>query len=629
MCGIAGIVARDEATVREALAAMNAAQRHRGPDDEGQFVDSFGNVILGLGHRRLSILDLSPLGHQPMMHPESGDVIVFNGEIYNFRALRRELEAEGERFRSTGDTEVLLRGLTRHGEAFVKRLQGMFALAFLDRRSRRLLLVRDPMGIKPLYYASDARQLLFASEVRAIARTGLIDLAMDDAGVAGLLAMGAVQQPATLFKSIRMLMPGHLMWMDLDARTLGPPSQYWAFPEVDPAMTAPQAAGGLRAMLSEAVRDHLESDVPVGVFLSSGIDSTVVAGLAREHSNHVRTFTVGFDDHADFSESVLAAETAKRMNLDHTEITVNADAAASAAGEWLAGLDQPSVDGLNVYIISKVVRAHGITVALSGQGGDELFGGYPSFLDVPFLRKTVRKISWLPTRVRNLMAKMLAAGRSEAYRQKLRNMLCSDGSVAALYLQRRRMLSDEQLQRLGVDPGLAAPEALLGSPVAKVLRLNGDEFASISRLEAMVYQANMLLRDGDANGMNHSLEIRVPLLDQRVVDFASRIPGHLRLPTGGKPKHLLREACSDLLRADLLDQPKRGFTLPIRRWMVGPLREMCEESIGYLQSNWSLDRRGVHAVWTSFLREPETPIWSRAFVLVVLGSYLKRVTNGG
>jgi len=562
-----------------------------------------------------------------MVHPQTGDVIVFNGEIYNFRALRQQLISEGETFASTGDTEVLLRGLTRHGEAFLSRLQGMYAFAFLNRAERRLLLVRDPMGIKPLYYAASGNQLLFASEVRAILTSRLVDAAIDTHGVAGLLGFGAVQQPATLFKNIRMLMPGHVMSVQLGDGIRSTVRQFWHLPDLDPTISEADAVGRLRELLSEAVRDHLESDVPVGVFLSSGLDSTIVAGLAKRHSADVRSFTVGFDDHADFSESPLAAETAQLMGLSHTDIKINEDVASVAASDWLGALDQPSVDGLNVYVISKVVRAHGITVALSGQGGDELFGGYPSFIDVPVLRKIVRRINWLPPRLRDGLARLLSAGRSVAYQQKLRNMLCSDGSVESLYLLRRRMMSDDQLTSLGIDPGLIREQQLLTPEVRDVLRLVPDEIASISRLEAMLYQGNMLLRDGDANGMSHSLEIRVPLLDQRIVDFASTIPGRIRLPAGGRPKHLLRAACADLLRPELLTQPKRGFSLPIRRWMLGPLRETCESAIDHLTSSWTLDRRGVHAVWTAFLREPESPIWTRAFMLVVLGSYLRRVKS--
>lgn len=625
MCGIAGIIASAEGAVRDGLQRMVCAQRHRGPDDEGVYVDSFGNRILGLGHRRLSILDLSPLGHQPMVHPQTGDVLIFNGEIYNFRALREELIRDGESFTSTGDTEVLLRGLTRYGEPFLRRLQGMYALAFLKKSEQHLLLVRDPLGIKPLYYSHTSGNLLFASELRALLQSGMVDRELDERGVSGLLAFGAVQQPSTLFRSIKMLLPGHLMRVIVGEGPSISVHPFWHFPDVDPRITEADAVARLRPMLRDAVHDHLESDVPVGVFLSSGIDSTVVAGLARECSPNVRTFTVGFDDHADFSESALAAETARYMGLEHTQITINADTAAASAGQWLQSLDQPSIDGLNVFVISKVVRDRGIAVALSGQGGDEIFGGYPSFVDVPFLRRTIRRIEWLPLGLRDRLARLLSAGRSLAYRQKLRNMLCSNGSIASLYLHRRRSMSDDQLANLGIDPEQVNAEHLLTPDLLELLRLVPDEVASVSRLETMLYQGNMLLRDGDANGMAHSLELRLPLLDQRVVDYVQQIPGKVRLPRLGKPKHLLRVACQDLLRDELLNQPKRGFTLPIRRWMLGPLRDLCESAIGYLVQRKALDRRGIHTVWTAFLREPESPIWTRAFALVVLGSYLQRV----
>lgn len=629
MCGIAGISARDGNAVRPALSMMDAAQRHRGPDGGGRFVDALGSVVLGLGHRRLSILDLSTAARQPMVHPDTGDVIVFNGEIYNFRALRRTLEGEGERFTSTGDTEVLLRGLSRHGEVFLDRLEGMFAFAFLHRRTRKLLLARDPMGIKPLYYTKGPGPIVFASEVRAIVRTGLVDPAVDERAVTEFLAFGAFQQPATIFQSIRMLMPGHLAWIDVESMTIESPKQYWRFPDVATTMTAAEASEGLRSLLGAAVRDHLESDVPVGVFLSSGIDSTVIAGLAREHSSRLRSFTVGFDDHADFSEAETAAETASLFGLDHTPISVHSGEAEAAAAEWMDSLDQPSFDGLNVFLISKVVRRHGITVALSGLGGDELFCGYPSFVDVPFFANALSAIRRVPRGVRSRLAPLLTIGRPLSYRQKLRSMLCSDGSLAALYLLRRRVLSDEQLRSLGEEPLLVSAESMLRSPVSEVVRMVPDAIASVSRLEAMLYQGNMLLRDSDTNAMAHGLEIRVPMLDRRVVERVSRIPGAIRFPRGASPKHLLRTSCADLLRPRVLDQPKMGFTLPIRRWMAGPLRGMAEDSIEYLAGTGLLDPQGVRGVWESFARDPETPMWSRAFTLVILGRYLRRMVSSG
>lgn len=635
MCGIAGIIALDERAVRKALSEMTAAQRHRGPDDCGETAVHVcgpdGGRWLGLGQRRLSIIDLSPAGHQPMVHPHTGDQIVFNGEIYNFECLRKDLIAAGENsFRGHSDTEVLLYGLSRWGTDFVRRLQGMFAFAFYDARHRTILLARDSIGIKPLYVANVGGQFLFASEVRALLATGIPSRRVDRRTLAGILAYGCPQQPGTICADIRSFPAGCYQLIDLATGAPPPrPTPFWRYPD-RPAAEVPDHAELVRSVestLDAAVRDHLVADVPVGVFLSSGLDSTVVAGLAARHSTNLRSFCVGFADQPDMSELVLAKETADLFGLRHTEITVNNADAEQAALEWLQTLDQPSMDGLNVYIISKAVRAEGITVALSGQGGDELFGGYGSFSDVPRLASMTRLLTWLPRSARGVIASAASVGRSDAVRQKLGDMLRTDGSILELYLQRRRAMSDLQLASLGLDadalglsPGFHDPDALADLP-----NLRHDPVFAVSQLESRFYQGNMLLRDGDANGMAHSLEIRVPILDQRVLDLVLPIPGHVRLPPGAGTKHLMRVAFAPLLRPALLRQTKRGFTLPIRRWMVGPIRDLCEHGLVSLKSVGVLRPDGIDDVWNAFLEDPESPMWSRAFTLCTLGLYAKRV----
>jgi len=292
MCGIAGILSRDPALAHAVLPQMVAAQTHRGPDDCGVLYDTLGEYHVAFGFRRLAILDLTPTGHQPMVHPVTGDVLIFNGEIYNFRRLRKELEALGETFTSTGDTEVLLRALVKWGKAALSRLEGMFALAFFERKNGRILLARDPVGMKPLYIAETANVVLFASEVRAILASGLVPKKLLPAGVASLLAFGAVQEPATLFRGIRLLESG--TWQEFNPAGHGaawlaqPPKSYWDYPTTHPAISVPQAVADVRETLSAAVRDHLESDVPVGVFLSSGLDSTLIAALGAKYSPLLR-----------------------------------------------------------------------------------------------------------------------------------------------------------------------------------------------------------------------------------------------------------------------------------------------------------------------------------------------------
>ena len=444
MCGIAGLIAEKELVVRRALTPMVMAQVHRGPDDSGEAILPLGARFLGLGFRRLSIQDLSAAGHQPMVHPVTGDQIIFNGEIYNFIALRKELEQAGEKFTGHSDTEVMLHALTLWGPAAVARFEGMFAFAYYDRRNQCLMLARDSVGIKPLYVAMVDGTFFFASEVRAILASGLVSRKLSHAGVAGMLAYGAVQQPLTVFEQIRCFPPGHYqLFMASGAVTA--PVKFWDYPLPQLQMTGTDVVEKLRITLDAAVHDHLVADVPVGVFLSSGLDSTIIAGLAARHTRRLRSFTVGFADQGDLSEQAMATETARLFGLDHTNIDLSAGDAEAAMVEWLQSLDQPSMDGLNVFVISKAVRAHGITVALSGQGGDELFGGYASFNDVPRLYHAMRKMRWMPASLRGAAAGVLGARKSHAVRQKLIDLFRSDGAVLSLALQRRRAISNNQM----------------------------------------------------------------------------------------------------------------------------------------------------------------------------------------
>jgi asparagine synthase (glutamine-hydrolysing) len=613
--------------VRDALAAMDQAQRHRGPDDSGQTIHPFGDRILGLGHRRLSIIDLSAAGHQPMVHPLTGDELIFNGEIYNFQELKQDLLAAGESFVGHGDTEVLLHALSRWGVDCLPRLKGMFAFAFFNSREQTLLLARDSVGIKPLYLAQIPDGIVFASEVRGILASGLVERKLDMQGVAGLLAYGAVQSPLTVVKGIRSFPAGCYLVIHANGKGLfDPPRPFWTYPARQPGWTEQEVLERLETTLNLSIREHLISDVPVGVFLSSGLDSTIIAGLAAHHTTRVRTFTVGFADQPDMSESPMAAQTAREFGLEHTDITINGPEAEAATMAWAQSLDQPSVDGLNVYLISKVVRAQGITVALSGQGGDELFGGYNSFYDVPRLRRMMNTIAWLPRPLRTAFARMATVGRSEAVRQKFIDLACSPVNLCQMYLQRRRAMSNHQLGQLGIHAGELDLDVSFQprSALEDLMIDRRDPTWSISQLESRFYQGNMLLRDGDANGMAHGLEIRVPMLDQRMLDLLLATPGKVRLPAGRANKHLLRVAFAPFLRPTLLNQSKRGFTLPIRRWMAGPMRNLCEHALSGLKSIGCLRSDGIDGIWQSFLSAPESQIWSRAFTLCALGLYIRR-----
>ncbi len=633
MCGIALAVGGDRAVMERAALAMSEALRHRGPNDAGFHLARAGEDApwVAMGHRRLSILDLSPLGHQPMVHPATGDAIVYNGEIYNHTDIRRRLERRGVSFRSTCDTEVLLHALVEWGDAALEELAGMYALAFFQKSTGRVLLARDPMGIKPLYIASTAQGFLAASEVRAILATGLVSASVDACGLAGYLAYGAVQDPFTLFEGVRSASAAHASWLRFDYKggLVGTEQRRtWSFPAVDRRLTPKVATLKLRDAMNVAVREHLVADVPVGIFLSSGIDSAIVAALARQSNRDTRTFTLGFHDQPDLSESEAAHRIASELGTHHSDIQITGPEALATTREWIRTLDQPSLDGLNTYVISRAVRERGVVVALSGLGGDELFGGYASFGDVPRMYAMLRRMRWVPRAAQGLAFRAGGALMPTGTGSKLRSMAGVGPDLARLCLWRRRTMSDEALRALGIPDEIPGLDSTRVSPeLIEDLDSLGDPVAAVAQMESRTYMRHMLLRDSDAVSMRHSLELRVPMLDRRVLDLAFTIPAEIRCPGGVANKHLLREAFADVLSAETLKRPKRGFTLPIRRWMHGAMREFCEAGLHSLKGTGLLDGRAIDSYWARFLAEPEARIWSSTFSLVVLGSYLH--TTGG
>lgn len=607
---------------------MIAAQIHRGPDDGGEELVDLGALTLGLSARRLAIMDLSPAGHQPMIHPHTGDILIFSGEIYNFQILRSELQSQGTVFRGHSDTEVLLHALARWGADCINRLNGIYALAFFNRQHRTLLLARDPLGIRPLYVASIPGAFLFANEIRAILASGLVSRKLSPQGLAGLLAYGAVQEPCTIFQDIREFPAACWQVFDLDkinqdSHSL--PHQYWSFPTVRKDISENDAISMVKEALESSVRDELVSDVPVGVFLSSGIDSTVLSGLAAKHSSNLRTFTVGFPDQSDMSELIPAQETARLLGTKHANINLTNQNAKETAMAWLQSLDQPSVDGLNTYTVAKAVRDSGAGVAIAGTGGDEIFAGQPMiFTGVPRLINLIKKVDWLPKEMRLALSSLATLGKPEAIVQKAADIASTNGGILDLYLQRRRHMSNRQLATLGLradDLHLTAnfmpPEALRDISFDEI-----DIFRSLIECEARFYLRNMLLRDGDANGMASSLEIRVPMLNRRIIDLLFTFPGHILAPNSRGEKHLLRCAFKPLLRPALLQQKKRGFALPIAQWMKGSLRGFCEDTLADLKSSDILRSEGIDAIWQSFLQEKGGPMWIRAWMLCVLGIYI-------
>jgi asparagine synthase (glutamine-hydrolysing) len=643
MCGICGVISADPRPVEPAVRAMMRAMVHRGPDDEGFELLPLGSgespgPVAGFGFRRLSILDLSQAGHQPMFNERTGDCLIFNGEIYNFRQLRAELQCDGVRFRSTSDTEVLLQSLSTWGESALDKLQGMFAFAFYHAESRRILLARDPLGIKPLYVAALPGRFVFASEVRAVLASGLVPADLDHAGISAMLAYGSPQDPLTVHKHIRSLGAGTFQWVDAtatDGRFTGA-KKYWCFPHPsDERVSQQDARQQVRALLEQSVADHLVADVPVGVFLSAGIDSISIAAIAKRYNKNVRTFTVGFAEKSQHDEMAEAAIAARAIGTLHTEVVLDSDRILALWDQWLAGADRPSIDGFNTFVVSHAVRAEGKIVALSGLGGDEIFGGYPQFDSLPRLRRWLRLAAPLPEWLKRSLLRAITYRKRESFRNRAEELLLGSTSIRRLLLSLRRILTDKQLRALGVpvkatglnndflvgDAGLEEP---LEQSERQWRNLEGD-FETISRLESTLYMSNTLLRDTDVVSMASSQEVRVPFLDRRLVDRVASLPTAVKWRKGAPPKGLLRQACQDLIPADLLNRPKTGFTLPVDRWMHGPLRESCEAYISVAAECGVLDPEGVQSLWSEFVRSEAHVHWVRPMTLIALGNYLTQI----
>lgn len=563
-------------TVREAMIP-------RGPDEAGIWRSPDGKV--GLGHRRLSIIDLSPTGRQPMRIPEQPDspTVVFNGEIYNFHALRSELIQSGTRLFSNSDTEVLLHLYLRDGPAMVEKLRGMFAFAIWDPVKRGMLLARDPMGIKPLYYADDGNTLRAASQVRALLAGGNIDTAPDPAGHAGFFLFGYVPDPHTMYHGMKALPAGTTLWCE--AGKCEAPKTY--FNVATAFRNAPTESIADRNELRERLHDalansvdaHLIADVPVGVFLSAGRDSTTIAALAREAGTEdLRTVTLGFREFEGRpeDETALAEKVAAELGATHETRWVAREEFAQDREKLFAAMDQPSIDGVNSYFVAKATAETGLKVALSGVGGDELFGGYPSFEGVPKLVKSAgwsRHAPGLGKAFRRVSAPLMRRMTSPKYA----GMLEYGTSLGDAYLLRRALFSPWELPEV-MDPDMAAAgwEALAPQlALEQTARDHKTDHAAVSALELSWYMRNQLLRDADWAGMAHSLEIRTPLVDVEL--FGALAP----LIAGDNPprKSDLAATPRKSLPKEVRARPKTGFAIPVRDWVQGRESETPERGL--------------------------------------------------
>jgi asparagine synthase (glutamine-hydrolysing) len=597
MCGIGGVINANGAVIKleEILTGLARDLHHRGPDDSGVLLTEHGAT--GLVGTRLAIQDLSGAGHQPMTTEDGRYHIIFNGEIYNFPALRKELEGAGEVFDSHSDTEVVLKMYRRYGPDCVREFAGMFAIAIWDEIDQSCFLARGPLGIKPIYYYEASGQLIFASEIRALLNTGLVPPRLCSAAVSGYLLFGAVPEPLSLVENVYLIPAGHyLFWRNRKMRL----TKFWDLQFESDPMPGEEGAQIVRKSLEESIERHLVSDVPVGIFLSGGIDSTTLVALAaRAAKSELRTFCISFDD-PDFNEGEVAAHTAEHFGTKHTDWRLDSATAKGLLAKFLEASDQPSIDGFNTFCVSKLAHDHGLKVVLSGVGGDEIFGGYQSFQLVPRMVHASRMLD--PARpLRRVAGRVLQRGFTSARTNRLGQFLCDVPITAAAYWATRGIFTPEEVQRL--LPRYGCTESGAETQLAMYVPAQPTLLDEISYLEIARYMRNQLLRDSDVMSMAWSLELRVPFVDSRLLEQIARIPAEIRLRHG---KQILLEAMPEIPRW-VRNRPKMGFSFPFKDWVTG---------------EWDDVFRRIRAQSPVRLKN-----WYRTWCLFALDNFVTRLSN--
>ena len=642
MCGICGAIGIEQSELAEEITRrMMGALLHRGPDDEGLLAAPSA----ALGMRRLSIIDL-PGGHQPVFNEAGNVAVVFNGEIYNFRQLRKTLEGRGHTFRTHSDTEVIVHAYEEWGSECLRELRGMFALAIWDARSSgasgdtarhaRIFLARDRLGIKPLYYSLAHGAFLFSSEVRSLLASGCIEPRISPDSLEAYLLFGSVAEPSTLIEGVFSVPPGHYLEFFADAppKATPAPKPYWDFAEAVLQQDGPrpksvaEAAKQLRPLLEEAVRDHLIADVPLGVFLSSGIDSTALVALGSRLETDLHTFTVIFPEQR-FSEAKLSRRTAQHFKTDHQEILLAPDQLLAQLDDAVKSLDQPTMDGLNTYFVSRAARQAGLKVALSGLGSDEIFGGYSTFATTPRAAFAARLARWVPGPLRRFTAGATVKISTGDAALKAAAAWRAPRDFPHAYYFTRTLYTPSRVRRL-LAPYFESGDYSAGRALAWRARMHEtskqagrlDSFTSVSCFELQSYMVNTLLRDTDAVSMANSLEVRVPFLDHRLVEFVGRLPKNTKF-RHDTPKALLVEAMSDLLPEDVVHQPKRTFTLPWEVWLRGPLGVRLSQDLSNLtpQLRLYMNPRAVRGSWQNFVVGQTN--WARPWSLFVLNEWIR------
>ena len=617
MCGIAGILGPDAAEHEKAVHKMVAAMAHRGPDGQGIYVSGSGTCVLG--HRRLAILDLSEAASQPMISGDGNSVLVYNGECYNFHELRDRLRNDNLSFVSSGDTEVVLKLLQKEGVDALPKLNAMFALALWDERQQTLLMARDRYGQKPLYFTRIGKLLLFASEVRALLASGLVPRKADLAAIHSYLAYGAVQEPNTIVSGVSILKPaGYMLCKPDGTRNY---DFYWRYSKRE-KKSSPQE---LRGNFISAVHRHLISDAPLGLFLSGGIDSSsIVAAAARRSNTRIKTLSVIFPEQPDESEAKYAGKMAEWAGTEHCQIPVTGQEMLKMLPEALDAMDQPTGDAINTYLISHAAGQISLKAVLSGVGGDELFGGYHLFRDVPKMLAMRRFLSLIRKPAAHLLGKCNLFAVKPA---KLADFFDAPANMLNYYLVRRRIFSWRQIKIMAPEMVGSEWDSALDTGYFQELQtiIDGSKIHdAVGRLEMRVYMGQTLVRDSDVMGMANGLEIRMPFLDAEFSTSALDLEPQSRA-VRACPKWRFVEAMNDWLPPDIVNRAKQGFTLPLKDWMLCELKDRIPEGIGALARLCGVMRKdALFNLWRHFCSQPDKVGWFRPWSLFVLGHYLQR-----
>jgi asparagine synthase (glutamine-hydrolysing) len=615
MCGISGFISSfTKEQSSGIIKKMTDAIAHRGPDAEG----FFHHNKITLGHRRLSIIDTSAAGNQPFVNSQNNIALIFNGEIYNYRELKEEL-ALGFQFTTATDTEVIVAAYLKWGIECIHHFIGMFAFALYDQNQEKLFIVRDRMGIKPVYYYEDDQSFFFASELRALLASGHVPRKLNREAVLDYLRYQTVHAPDTIVSNVKMLMPGYyLVW---DGREMQQ-HQYWnasEFVASNEDKTKHEVKHRVLDLLQSAVELRMRADVPFGAFLSGGIDSSIIVGLMARASNHpVQTFSITFKEQ-EFDESPYSKLIAKRFKTDHCEIQLSASDFLKTIPDAVAAMDHPSGDGPNTYVVSEVTRREGVKMALSGLGGDEVFAGYDVFKRI----YSIEQKKWITSTPKVL--RVLAASTLQKFKPGI-----AAEKIAALLKDERpnTSLAYALSRQLWMDSSLINVQGISSSHnrVKEIFDSLPDDsthiLSKVSLAEMYTYMQNVLLRDTDQMSMKHALEVRVPFLDHRLVEYVLGIKDDIKFPHS--PKQLLVESVGDLIPQEIVNRPKMGFTFPWKYWMQNELKDFCEQGLGALKGLEALSEFDVDAKWQDFLAGDKTTTWSRLWPLVVLGHWIRQ-----